>query len=89
MSYQMTMRKQLEQLAQQEKEWREQKEQQEQMEDLRRMVAIYTQRWKVWMENGGKERVEQIVAEQQAKLQLWRQQEGESDETEEYFSEDD
>ena len=88
----MTMRKQLEQLAQQEKEWREQKEQQEQMEDLRRMVAIYTQRWKVWMENGGKERVEQIVAEQQAKLQLWRQQrqqEGESEETEEYFSEDD
>ena len=89
MSYQMTMRKQLEQLAQQEKEWSEQKEQQEQMEDIRRTIAIFKQEWKVWMENGGKERVKQIAEEQQAKLQLWRQQEGESEETEEYFSEED
>ena len=84
----MTAWEQLLQLAQQEKEWREQKEQQEQMEDIRRTIAIFTQRWKVWMENGGKERVEQIVEEQQAKLQLQRQ-EGESEETEEYFSEED
>ena len=88
----MTMREQLLQLAQQEKEWSEQKEQQEQMEDIRRTIAIFKQEWKVWMENGGKERVKQIAEEQQAKLQLWRQQrqqEGESEETEEYFSEDD
>ena len=89
MSYQMTMREQLLQLAQQEKEWSEQKEQQEQMENIRRTIAIFKQEWKVWMENGGKERVQQIIEEQQVKLQLWRQQEGESEETEEYFSEDD
>ena len=89
MNYQMTMREQLLQLAQQEKEWREQKEQQEQMEDIRRTIAIFTQEWKVWMENGGKERVKQIAEEQQAKLQLQWQQEGESEETEEYFSEED
>jgi hypothetical protein len=89
MSYQMTAWEQLLQLAQQEKEWREQKEQQEQMEDIRRTIAIFKQEWKVWMENGGKERVQQIIEEQQVKMQLWRQQEGESEETEEYFSEED